>query len=231
MKKILLFCSLFLMASSLYALDGLYISQNIDIGDNQTILILSDNSIWRLYPVHERSRSWSEWWNNVQIEQPEKEFLGNFTKWSEGCAVCVHPYDGRPLAKYNNEDLFKCGSFIELVRADKLAFAQGLDVKSFCVLIPSIFKHQYNSGYNEGYNSGYLIGHNSGYYAGAEAAKSAKRKTEQQANEKNSGQTTQEQKNPNQRTGYPHNDEHEQGQNQQTATKPKQTNNQGQQQE
>jgi hypothetical protein len=171
MKKLLflLLCG----CSFLAADDGLYIHQNMDIGNGESILFLSDNTIWHLYPVRERWRTLSEWWNGVQIDKPEKSFLDNFDKWENGCTICIHPYDGRPLEKYNNENLKKCNYILELYRTDRLAFAQSVDAKSFSAFLPTLFKQKYkegyNKGYNEGYNSGYSIGYGYGHSVGYSA--------------------------------------------------------------
>lgn len=133
------------------------------------VLTLDDKSIWKLHFVGTNSRTLSEWWNDVVIDQPDAPFISKLGDWKPSDKVEIyHAYfDNSELnEKYRvakpDQEVF----LLENKTRQKMAYASEMAFKD---LLDGLQKHgedQYQKGVSKGYSEGYNKGYKDGQAKG-----------------------------------------------------------------
>jgi hypothetical protein len=162
---------------NLSANHDMVLKYNLRFGGDMHCFLLEENSIWEIKKFVPRSKSWSEWWNNVNLPIPD-ELITDASDWKVGCDVVVVPSikfldnDLKDLA-YNWEDLLYCKWAIINQRTGKVLFANKISIEDFLkVTVENIANDAYSRGYSSGYSYGYSQGYSSGYTNGYSNASS-----------------------------------------------------------
>lgn len=133
------------------------------------VLTLDNKSIWKLYLTDRNSRSLSEWWNDVEIDQPDAPFISKLGDWRPTDKIEIYhaQFENSELNdKYRvskpDQEIF----LIENKTRQKMAYANEMAFKD---LLDGLQKHgeeQYekgiSKGFSEGYNKGYKDGQTKG---------------------------------------------------------------------
>jgi len=129
------------------------------------IFVLEDKTTWRVKLLSENTRSFSQWWNGVEIDQPDLAFVSNVQDWSPFDEILVHH------ASFENEDLlrkYKVSKreqevfLLENMTTNKLAYASSVPFKNLLDMLSEHAKNQRKLGYNRGYSDGYSVGKRDG---------------------------------------------------------------------
>ena len=137
------------------------------------LVVCQDDSVWQLFYFGENSRSFSEWWNGVKIDQPDPIFLTTMKDWASHDQVVIYEaqIDNRHLAqKYKvNKPIYNIFMLHNKTK-NKLVYARPVALKetlsAFQSHAEAEWQKGYNRGHNEGYRQGYSIGKQSGYQSG-----------------------------------------------------------------
>lgn len=177
MKKMALFFLFFLQMA--FANDGISIHsvKNILRNDDSAILLLDDNSFWKIFSAKEVSQTWYQWWYNIVPSNPEKRFLCDFSEWEFFSKVEVSPFDIQncdDLSKFHNQEINSCTYLIKNQKTGTFAFARPLQVEEFVFSVGAyeqkmnrLIKEEYERGYLNGRTAGYSSGYYDGYAAGS----------------------------------------------------------------
>lgn len=144
----------------------------------EDVLTLEDKTIWKMNLVQKNSASLSEWWNNVEIDQPDPQFVSKLGDWKASDRIEIyhaHFNDTELHKKYRvSKPLYEI-YLLENKTRNKMAYANEM---SFRDLLDGLQKHGetqhekgYSKGFSEGYNKGYTDGKAKGFTDGLEKAK------------------------------------------------------------
>lgn len=138
---------------------------------NNLIIFLEDNSIWEIFDFDYRFRTWTEWWNGVELRK-DANFIWNDTHWlindyvafqdKDDVIFCLDALTNNDMQKYNQSQyvLINQDSF-------KQAFARQINLEFLIEEMHLYAIEQYESGYTDGHISGYSDGYSDGYSAGS----------------------------------------------------------------
>jgi len=142
-----------------------YIQQLVTISDS-TFIILNDNSIWEMFPINPRSRTWKEWWNGSQINI-EEEFLWKKDDWKpfDRIFIAQNDLDDLVITKIQTDDKKKIrlsDYVLENSDSKKIAFTKPTKLIELVNNLLTYSENRYFKGYNTGRGIGYQIGYKEG---------------------------------------------------------------------
>lgn len=134
--------------------------------------VLSDGSLWKAVRFDTRSRSLSEWWNNVQLVPDNYECFPK--DWNLGAQIEVYSKYGNlnidERDAYNEQDLKSCTHLLVNSHTGQVLFAQALHPAEGILRIVAEAQNrafeETNGNYHKGYNDGYYVGYHQGYQEG-----------------------------------------------------------------
>ncbi|MBS0629155.1 MAG: hypothetical protein JSS30_02890 [Verrucomicrobia bacterium] len=142
------------------------------------VVTLEDKSIWKLHLVGKNSASFSEWWNGVEIDQPDDTFVSKLSDWKSTDKIDIyhaHFEDSELNQKYRVSKPQQEIYLLENRTRHKMAYANEMCFKD---LLDGLQKHGesqhekgYSSGFSEGYKKGYKDGQSKGFSDGVERGK------------------------------------------------------------
>lgn len=131
------------------------------------VLALEDCGIYHLHLTKENTQTWSQWWNNVEIDQPDPVFVSTLSDWKRGDVIEVY------YAKFTDDALHQkyCVSkpdheiyLLENRTNNKLAYASSIVFKEFLDAFENYIEVQANKAYEEGFSNGYRAGYQTDAY-------------------------------------------------------------------
>lgn len=144
----------------------------------ENVIALEDKSIWKLYLRDMNSSSFSDWWNNVEIDQPDAVFLSKIGEWKNTDKIDIYHArfsDTELHQKYRVAKPLQEIFLLENKTRKKMAYATAVTFKD---LLDGLQKHGdglqekgYSKGFSEGYNKGYKDGHSKGFADGVDSGK------------------------------------------------------------
>jgi hypothetical protein len=171
MKKLLLF----LFCQMAFADPTLAITANFSPTKEKAYYVLSDGSIWEVYPFITRYRSCVEWICGTELYVPEN-YSTIPSDWPVGTELEMVPKNEH--LRVNQEDasnaaeLYACSHLIADPKTEKILFARYLPLDEFIAQIyDDGHKKGYKAGHSDGYFSGYAAGNTQGYYTGYAAGR------------------------------------------------------------
>lgn len=129
------------------------------------ILVLDDKTSWKLNLLSENARSFSQWWNGEEIDQPDPSFVSTMQDWSPFDEILVHhaAFENKDLlAKYKVSKREQEVYLVENMTTNKLAYASSVAYKNLLEMLSEHAKNQRKLGYNRGYSDGYSVGKRDG---------------------------------------------------------------------
>lgn len=147
------------------------IESNINL-NGLHLLVLSDNSIWEVYPLEKNKQTWPEWWNNISPEQADDRFYFNVTNWPLLSDIIIYDYkwcesELSKIYKNNQKNLQLCNYLIENCETKELIFAKPIHFNALIDYFLDYAEQRYNDGYSYGYSIGYSNGYSDGYSSGS----------------------------------------------------------------
>lgn len=133
------------------------------------ILVLDNKSSWKLNLMSENTRTFSQWWNGEEIDQPDSAFISKASEWCPFDEIIVHH------ARFENTELFDKYHvskreqevyLVENVTRKKLAYACEVSFKNLIGMLAEHATNQRKLGYNRGYSDGYSVGKRDGESTG-----------------------------------------------------------------
>ncbi len=142
------------------------------------VVTLEDKSIWKLNLIGKNSASLSEWWNGVEIDQPDTAFVSKLSEWKASDKIEIyhaHFDDSELNQKYRVSKALQEIYLLENKTRHKMAYANEMSFKD---LLDGLQKHGdnqhekgYSTGFSEGYKKGYKDGQSKGFSDGVERGK------------------------------------------------------------
>lgn len=138
------------------------LSAKATLKNTQGFFVLSDGSCWKVIPFEKRWRSFSEWWEGIELNVPEDyECLPK--DWNLGAEIEVYPKsfatDVDEYDAYNQKALKQCTHLLCNRNSEEVLFAIEFAPWSFMAMV-------FNNAYSEGHDVGWKKGHNAGYSEG-----------------------------------------------------------------
>jgi len=133
----------------------------------QTIML--ENSSWYLFQVDKNNATLSEWWNNLNPEQPDNQFLTTHSDWQASDPIQVYSHNwsySGDASEYVKGCLHNTAYLIENKRNGKLAYALPVEAHGVVDKLSEFANEQYKLGHKNGYDLGYQKGRSSGYSSG-----------------------------------------------------------------
>jgi hypothetical protein len=135
------------------------LSSKIILPSTNGYFVLSDRSCWKVVGFSKRWRTFSEWWNSVQLIAPEcYECLPN--DWYVGTQIEVHSKLDRlnvsEADASNQEILRQCTHLLVNSHTGKVLFAISMEPGE-CML--EVFHEGFKLGHNQGIAEGRLQGY------------------------------------------------------------------------
>ncbi|MGE3954917.1 MAG: hypothetical protein AB7F31_07025 [Parachlamydiales bacterium] len=140
----------------------------------ERVLVLEDNTIWHLQKIRENSRTISQWWSGIELEQPDKPFLFSRSSWEVGdeLGLTAYHWGSLGLATFYEatEGVGRYSYLLENPVTGEMAFATPLSTSDLVERLIRYAEERYNQGHSAGYSSGYSAGYNAGYNRGSVVA-------------------------------------------------------------
>lgn len=119
------------------------------------IVILNDDSIWRVFPAEKKFRSFEQWWNNIKIDQPDSPFVFSVDSWERDDSIQLYFYEEdleiNSIYDHHNR---KTGLYlIENLSRGQLAYTRPLTVMQLVNLYVEYAREEYDEGYSDGKGS------------------------------------------------------------------------------
>ncbi len=152
---------------------GCTIRKALDL-QGERLLVLNDDSIWQMQKVRENSRSISQWWGGVELEQPDKPFLFSRSNWTVGSALRVSAYHWGSLGldgvyQAAEPTTWPCSYLMENPETGELAYTTPVTTHELVERMVKYAEERYSQGHSAGYSSGYSAGRTAGYDDGLKA--------------------------------------------------------------
>lgn len=132
-------------------------------------LLLPDQSIWKVYLMENHEQSWSEWWNGIEVDQPDEMFVSNMDFWRSGDAIKIYHSqvdDSQLKQKYGVKKPNYEIVLIENKTRSKIAYAGSVSFQDFFDTFLLYSREEYSRGYSDGHDDGYSWGYDAGYTSG-----------------------------------------------------------------
>lgn len=145
------------------------ISASDHILNNKDIVVLEDQTAWRLYLSTPNSRSFSQWWNGETIDQPDNEFISELNDWHTLDEIIVYRAQSNENSLFEKYKIAKKDQqifLIENVATKKIAYAESIPLHHLIGLYQEQFKSAYDDGWREGHLQGLLEGERTGRLKG-----------------------------------------------------------------
>jgi len=133
------------------------------------LLILDNQTSWKLNLLEEKYRSFSQWWNGEQIDQPDPEFVSKADEWKPFDQIVVYDiqFDNNLLfEKYHVSTRDQLVYLVENLSTGKLVYANSVTFNNLLHALEQHATDQYYLGYSLGYDRGYSDGNSDGYSRG-----------------------------------------------------------------
>lgn len=144
----------------------------------EDVLTLEDKSIWKVQLISKNRATISQWWNGVEIDQPDSVFVSNLDEWKASDKIEIYHahFDNSELnQKYHVSNRVQEIYLLENKTRRKMAYANEMAFKDLLDGLQKHGEHQYESGYSsgfsDGYRKGYTDGNTKGFADGVEKGK------------------------------------------------------------
>jgi hypothetical protein len=142
------------------------VTANVSMKEGNMV-VLSDETVWVIFPVQKCKQTWSEWWNNIDPEQPEENFLFDQLSWKVGTNLQTHilhwnSNTTEDMKKYNQKRLKECTHILENVATNEWAFARRLSLAETVNIFNKYAEEMYTEGHAKGYQKGKEVGYTVG---------------------------------------------------------------------
>jgi len=125
------------------------------------VLVLENKSIWKLFPIDTNQRSFTEWWNGIEIDQPDEIFIYEFRDWkiSDKIEIYRAHFDDSELSEKYKAKATHCEIYLlENKTRQKFAYAWDMPLGDLLEALNNNGWSQWQTGYSEGYFQGYYHG-------------------------------------------------------------------------
>lgn len=130
------------------------------------IVILDDETCWKIFPHIQNSQTWGQWFRGQEIDQPDPMFIFDLMDWSDLDRIQVYflEDDSDVFTKYlsnPNQLIFQQkGTFLlKNLRTNHLVYAQRFSTKDLINHFTNYSERRYQKGYDDGYREGSLHNH------------------------------------------------------------------------
>lgn len=121
------------------------------------MIVLEDQSIWKIVQISKIWRTFADWWNGVEYDQPDPEFLFSLYSWKNSDKIKIYCYTGMEnshLDIYDRNNHQREMFLLENLSTNSLAFATKESLKSYTDYFLEYSRREYWRGYSDGYSAG-----------------------------------------------------------------------------
>lgn len=118
----------------------------------RNIIILEDNTIWRVIVAEKKPGWFSRWWYGKQIIPSEEPFVKSLSSWAKKDSVQIYSCPDEKLINsiYDSKNRRKVLCLIENRSKNELAYCYSMSLLDFEIACKLFAKEYYDEGYSDG---------------------------------------------------------------------------------
>lgn len=118
----------------------------------KNLIIMEEGNVWLVMPSSDKWRSLSQWWMDVQFDQPDPAFIRSLSSWSQGDMIQVYYFkEDTDINTLYEPHSRKSGIYLlENLTKGQLSYARPVSTIELANLYLIYADEQYQAGYSAG---------------------------------------------------------------------------------